>query len=157
MQIIDGTYTIIWQNMAPKMAYYFHGGPRYDNGNDDWLAMNGNPREWAVAFHGSKSIEGNQKIAETREIRPGNRNLYDTHKDVNPLSDNYGNACGKGSYFSDDIEIPAHLFATKVNDRTCVFQARLCPKKIRIPEGNQMYRIVNEAKYARPYGICIQK
>ena len=113
--------------------------------------MNGNPGERAVAFHGSKSIEGNQKIAETREIRPGNRNLYDSRKDVNTLRDNYGNACGKGSYFSDDIEIRALRFATKAT------QARLCSKKIRIPEGNQMNRIVNEAKYARPYGICIQK
>ena len=26
---------------------------RYDNGNDDWLKMDGNPHEWAVGFHGS--------------------------------------------------------------------------------------------------------
>ena len=24
----------------------------YDNGNNDWLAMNNNPNEWAVAYHG---------------------------------------------------------------------------------------------------------
>ena len=27
---------------------------KYDGGNDDWLAMNGNANEWAVAFHGVK-------------------------------------------------------------------------------------------------------
>jgi hypothetical protein len=25
---------------------------KFDNGNQDWLGMNGNPNEWAVAFHG---------------------------------------------------------------------------------------------------------
>ena len=25
---------------------------KYDNGNNDWLAMNGNKNEWAVAYHG---------------------------------------------------------------------------------------------------------
>jgi hypothetical protein len=25
---------------------------RFDNGNQEWLAMNGNENEWAVAFHG---------------------------------------------------------------------------------------------------------
>jgi hypothetical protein len=25
---------------------------RYDNGNDRWLEKNGNPGEWAVAYHG---------------------------------------------------------------------------------------------------------
>ena len=25
---------------------------KFDNGCDDWLLMNGNPEEWAVAFHG---------------------------------------------------------------------------------------------------------
>ena len=24
----------------------------YDNGNDDWLAYNGNKNEWAVVYHG---------------------------------------------------------------------------------------------------------
>ncbi len=28
---------------------------KYDNGNNEWLAMNGNPNEWAVSFHGIKN------------------------------------------------------------------------------------------------------
>ena len=28
---------------------------RFDGKNDDWLMMNGNADEWAVAFHGVKS------------------------------------------------------------------------------------------------------
>ena len=38
----------------------------YDKGNDDWLKMNGNPNEWAVGFHGSRTTEGNQGISTTR-------------------------------------------------------------------------------------------
>jgi len=26
---------------------------QYDNGNNDWIEMNGNPNEWAVAYHGT--------------------------------------------------------------------------------------------------------
>ena len=25
---------------------------KYDQGNNNWLAMDGNPEEWAVAYHG---------------------------------------------------------------------------------------------------------
>jgi len=25
---------------------------KYDNGNDDWITYNGNPNEWAIAYHG---------------------------------------------------------------------------------------------------------
>jgi hypothetical protein len=28
---------------------------KYDGGKDDWLLMNSNPAEWAVAFHGIRS------------------------------------------------------------------------------------------------------
>ena len=30
---------------------------KYDNGNDDWLKMDGNPKEWAVAFHGIRGLQ----------------------------------------------------------------------------------------------------
>ena len=29
---------------------------KYDNGKDNWLAMNKNPNEWAVGLHGLKSL-----------------------------------------------------------------------------------------------------
>ena len=118
--------------------------------------MNGNPNEWAIGFHGSRTVEGNQGIASSREIRPGARQLHKNDKDVNSLSDKYNKSCGTGSYFADDIEISARGYGGSINERKCVFQARLKPSKVRIPGGNRNYRIVNETEYARPYGICIK-
>ena len=28
----------------------------YDDGNDSWLKMNGNPHEWAISFHDGKMM-----------------------------------------------------------------------------------------------------
>ena len=131
---------------------------RYDNGDDSWLSCTGGSGEWAVAFHGSRTVAGNIGIATSREIRPGGGQWHKKDVDINELSDNKGNPCGEGSsYFADDIEISAAPFyTTSISGKTCVFQARLCPSKIRIPTGNSNYRIVNEMKYARPYGICVR-
>ena len=41
-----------YQPSAPWKRIGLNVKSKYDNGNDDWLKMNGNPREWAVAFHG---------------------------------------------------------------------------------------------------------
>ena len=129
----------------------------YDDGNDNWLAKNGNSDEWAVGFHGSKSSEGNDGILTSREVRPGARQAFQNDDDVNDLSDNRGLPCGEGSYFADDIEISAESFSVELNGRKCVIQARICPWKTRIPKNQPEYRIVSETKYARPYGICIKK
>ena len=132
-----------------------HDDLRYDNGNDDWLGMDGESGEWTSGFHGSSSMTGNQEIVASREIRPGERQMFRDDIDVNTLSDTFGEACGDGAYFADDIEV-AKRYATTVKNLKCVFQARLCPSKVRIPSEYPMFRIVNEAKYARPYGICVE-
>ena len=128
---------------------------KYDNGNDDWLMMNGNPGEWAVGFHGSSTPDRNRGIASSREIRPGDRQRCSGYIDINELSDNKGKPCGTGSYFADDIETSSG-YSTKLEGRVCVFQARLRPSKIRIPKEAPGFRILNEAEHARPYGICIK-
>ena len=85
----------------------------YDNGNDDWLKMNGNPNEWAVGFHGS-TREGNQGISKERTFytdSPGQ--AFSGHTDVNGLSNKRGSwgwwnsqSCGNGAYFANKIDIP---------------------------------------------------
>ena len=126
---------------------------RYED--NQWLSKDGSPGEWAVGYHGSTK-EGNVEIASSREILPGPRQAFRSYTDTNKLSDNLDKPCGPGSYFADDIEISAEQYAAAINGRICVFQARLCPSKVRIPSGQRSYRIVNEVKYARPYGICVQ-
>ena len=38
---------------------------KYDNGNNEWLAMNGNANEWAVAYHG---IGKTHNITDTEKL-----------------------------------------------------------------------------------------
>ena len=61
---------------------------RYDNGNNDWLAYNGNPNEWAVAYHGL-SARGGCKVEDAvhniynREFRAGKAQACKDHKNIN--------------------------------------------------------------------------
>ena len=54
------------------------------------------------------------------------------------------------------LVIQANFYARDVEGQKCVFQVRLKPSEVRIPEGNQSYMIVNDAQNARPYGICLK-
>ena len=130
---------------------------KYDNRNNDWLMMNGNPGEWAVGYHGS-SLTGNKGIASERLLKPGSGQAYENDIDMNPLSTRKGKQCGKGSYFASDIETPVEWgYSKPINGRYCVFQVRLKPSQVRIPETMTQYRIINNPKYARPFGICIKE
>ena len=103
---------------------------RYDNGNDDWLKMDGNPHEWAVGFHGSTK-KSTSDIAHTRPfwvrqggfwVRQGGQ-AYETDKDVNSLSDKKGQPCGKGAYFAAKID-DAYKNCV-IDNHACIFQVSL--------------------------------
>ena len=93
---------------------------RYD-GNNDWLAMNGNPNEWAVGFHGSDQ-KGTELIAQTRIFKEGKRQHYQYSEDINEKSNNRGKLCGKGIYFGSQIEIAERFSNFKSDNKTCVLQ-----------------------------------
>ena len=95
--------------------------PRYDNGNNDWLLMNGNDNEWAIGFHGS-TRKGTQAIAESRIFKAGTRQAYSRDIDTNKLSDNSGKPCGDGVYFAADIEIAQGYSRFSPEDSPCVLQ-----------------------------------
>ena len=72
---------IYYQPNAPWKRVGLKVSGKYDGGNDDWLSMDGNPNEWAVAFHGvgnsfyypeSKMAQGSLKI--------GMNNVYSGRK-----------------------------------------------------------------------------
>lgn len=43
-----------FQPGAPWLRRGLSVASKYDEGNDQWLSMDCNPNEWAVAFHGFK-------------------------------------------------------------------------------------------------------
>ena len=123
--------------------------------NDEWLGIPDGATEWAIAYHGS-TILGNQSILKEKRFDTfGERQMYRHDTDVNPLSSQYGQMCGAGAYFSSQIKI-AHSFAeTTRKEETCVFEVKLKPSEVRIPDGETRYAIINDHKFARPTDICI--
>jgi hypothetical protein len=140
----------------------------YDGGNDDWLAMNGNENEWAVAFHGTqvKYISG---ITQTN-IAAGPNQRRENDLNRNPLNNSKYPRCGKGVYFGQCIEIcdkNGYCPAFKVNGgkMKVAFQCRVNPREVRITtdfttEGCGKTIIVPNSKPGcydniRPYGILL--
>jgi len=73
----------------------------YDNGNDDWIASNGNSNEWAVAYHGIGTYFDNDLKTATHNIikggfKPGNGQAYKNDEDAN----HPGKKIGVGVYCS---------------------------------------------------------
>ncbi len=127
---------------------------------------------WCVAFHGLKDPKTSlQSIINHGEIAPGSNNRFENRKDINKRSDNFGNACGIGVYFSPHIEVSEQYCATvnlKGKKYKIALQCRLKPEKIRIPKKkgdierpdnpwDNDYWIVNDSEYIRAYRILLKE
>ena len=131
-----GTYDYIpplgWKGFGLKVLN------KYDQGNNDWIEANGNPNEWAVAYHGigrnknnveeitNKIVEGGFKIGNVHGLAK-----YDDIKHP-------GQKIGKGIYVSPKIEyIEKNDYAGKSNTEIngkkfkMAFMLRVKPDKIR--------------------------
>jgi hypothetical protein len=119
---------------------------RFDNGNQDWLAMDGNKNEWAVAFHGfGKTAEVLPKII-NEQLRVGPRQAYE--RDI-----------GKGVYCTPLIAIAEEYSGTiELGGKKykMLMQCRVRPSKIKVCNGTD-YWVLNDPKDVRPYGICIKE
>jgi len=147
-----------WYGFAIKVVGQF------DNGNDDWLSMEGIKGEWAVGFYPTSRNELQQILNERSVL--GQRNKYkdDINADTYNLSDIKGQPCGVGIYLAqniNDAEPFATPFEVKVGHETktykVVFQCRVQPEKVRIPSSNPKYYILNNAQYVRPYRFFIKE
>ena len=126
--------------------------------DDEWIAMNGNPKEWAVAYHGTSSkavvpiCSKNGKFWST--IKEGaSRQKCKNDENINPLSKNKYPKCGIGSYCSPNLEY-AEKYANKNNG--IIIMCRVNPNEIRIPKGkfeNNEYITDGTKNSIRPYRI----
>lgn len=99
-----GTYDYIpplgWKGFGLKVL------GKYDNGNDDWIKMDNNPNEWAIAYHGigrgRNDVEDITRKIATEEyqklIKGAGQGLKDFDDDNHP-----GKKIGEGVYCSNDI------------------------------------------------------
>ena len=125
---------------------------QYDDGND-WIAMDGNPREWAVAFHGTsvKAVkpicEANGKFFSTVE-EGATRQAYKDDLNTNIKSKDSFPICGIGAYASPYLE-EANEYSTGA-----VIMCRVNPYKVRIPE-EKIWITDGTRNSIRPYRILI--
>ena len=160
-----GTYPYIpplgWKGFGLKVL------DKYDNGNNDWLKMDNNPNEWAIAYHGigrdpksdvqeitNKIIEGGFKAGEWQSL--------ENYKDDN----HPGKLIGRGIYCTPDIKyIEQNNLAGKsktvINGKKykMAFMLRVKPDKIRFNKNIPNEWILNEktTDEIRPYRILLKE
>ena len=149
---------------------------RYDGGNNDWLTYNGNPNEWAIAYHGlgaggsCKTVEEAALKVYKGGFKEGPNQFHENAKNINERYKPYPNdpnndhteTVGKGVYCSPDPNVMngyAKCSSTKINGKTYKigFMMRVKPDKIRISGDNSKYWVLNgTTNEMRPYRIMIK-
>ena len=143
----------------------------YDNRNNDWLACNNNPNEWAVAYHGVGGKRGkfgtvfeNVVSIAKNNLSPGLRQRYEEKKNIRQITRNQGYLkCGRGVYLTPIIE-EAEKWADKEYFMNKTFKlimmCRINPKKIREPDRgyeNPFWILNGNSEEIRPYRILIKE
>ena len=137
---------------------------KYDNGNNDWLAYNGNKNEWAIAYHGIGSKLGFSVEKATNNIikdgfKAGGGQAFRNHFDEN----HPGQKVGIGVYCSPDpcvMERYAQCSNIVINGKKYLMglMMRVKPDKIRYSINEPNYWVLNgTTDEMRPYRIMIKE
>ena len=149
----------------------------YDNGNNDWLAYNGNPNEWAVAYHGIGSsispVEQATKNIFTGGFRAGAGQAYKNYNNDNPnykpddIKNGHSKTIGTGVYCSPDPKVMEDYAKGSRNKATIKdtnkkylmgFMMRVKPDKIRYSNSQKNFWVLDGTKeQMRPYRIMIKE
>ena len=137
---------------------------KYDGGNNDWLAYNGNKNEWAVAYHGiGTKVRCNVEDATANIINGenfivGKGQFYENYDDEN----HKGEKVGKGVYCSPDPNVmedyasSSNIVVNGTNYKMG-FMMRVKPDKIRCPKSKSDYWVLNgTTNEMRPYRIMVK-
>ena len=139
---------------------------KYDNGNNDWLACDGRPGEWCIAYHGACVHNTSEQIKQIikpileNNLRPGAGQAFSTYDDAcHP-----GQKVGVGVYctpnpntadgYSGQIDVNGHRYKV-------AFMLRVKPDKIRYSNSQPDYWVLNagngDFSEMRPYRFLIKK
>ena len=161
-----GTYDYIpplgWKGFGLKVL------GKYDNGNDDWIKMDNNPNEWAIAYHGigrgRNDVEDiTHKIATAeyqKLIKGANQSLKDLDDDNHP-----GKKIGEGVYCSNNMDYIEKCKLcgnsnTQINGKKykMAFMLRVKPDRIRVNKKNPNEWILDgTTDEMRPYRILLKE
>ena len=147
---------------------------KYDNGDNSWLAYDGNPQEWAIAYHGigvggsCKTVEEAAKNIYLGGFKAGNGQVHQNYKNINDRyipkdeKNNHTELVGEGVYCSPEpnvMESYAKETTKQVNGRNYKigFMMRVRPDKIRISKDNPSYWVLDgTTDEMRPYRIMLK-
>ena len=141
---------------------------QYDKGDNTWLGYQNVEGEWYVAYHGSR-IGLAQSII-NKGFKAGPEQYHEDDNNINPLSKEKYNKCGRGVYCSPNIqEIEGNDDAVIIQNKEYyfTFMCRVNPSHVRICEGYDKNWIVsgddfhdlNAKKFdseIRPYRILLK-
>jgi len=130
---------------------------KYDGGNNDWMKLEGNPGEWAVAYHGTK-VSGFPAIL-TSGFRAGGGQAHKNGTCVKT-----GAPIGTGVYCTPSLAVAERYGGEghDFNGRKIIFvmQCRVNPAKIKhchdYDTNGQAYWVLNDPKDIRPYRVLIK-
>ncbi len=148
---------------------------KYDNGNNAWLASDGNPQEWAIAYHGigaggsCKTVEDATKNIYLGGFKSGNGQFHKEAKNINDryipkdANNNYSEFVGIGVYCSPEpnvMDVYAKTSTKQVNGKKYKigFMMRVRPDKIRISQRTPSYWVLDgTTDEMRPYRIMLKE
>ena len=148
-------------------CYEFNIHLKYDNGDDRWMKMDGNPGEWAVAYHGVARNRNNEQIFSAIDsivktnLNPGQGQSYESYKNINIHTNKQYPYCGKGVYLTPNIQV-AETYAGMLNINGkyyyTVLQFRVNPKHLRITGEQKDYWIcLVSTEGVRPYRLLLKE
>ena len=134
---------------------------KYDNGDNSWLRMDGGPKEWAVAYHGT-SAEGFQGIV-TGKMKAGAGQAHEWD-----ICKRTGKRVGEGIYCTPHLET-AEAYASSVTqvitdpytgnttkrNLEYIMQCRVKPSAIR-QTARAEYWVINDPEDIRPYKVLVR-
>jgi len=123
--------------------------------DDQWITMNGNAREWAVAFHGPNGkIDSFTGIGKSRMIAKASANACGGRRAINTATP----IPNPGIYFAQNVE---NCYKTPLqigNKRYEVaFQCRIHRDHIWETGNGSTWIVVDSPIYVRPYGIVLKE
>ena len=136
---------------------------RYDKGNNNWIDYRNIDGEWSVAYHGVGSLLGNSEalnminFLNMENMQTGIRQNFKESKDYYHKDQKVG----EGVYVTPKPEILdkyCPIFEYDGTQYKIGFMTRVMPEKIRCPEEEKDYWVINGTdNEIRPYRILIKE
>ena len=145
------------------VGYGLRVADRYDNGDNSWLDYNHSQGEWSVAYHGiGGGMKGNQLFNSKNShiinnLLPGINQQFENNMDLF----NLGKKVGEGIIVTPKptiMEEHCGIFDCYGKKYKIGFMTRVMPKKIRCPDGQDDFWVINGTdNEIRPYRILIKE